>query len=80
MSFESFICDEIELRPNKKIKLNNNTDICYVSDIISIVKEKLNNTYSDKWDSFEILDKIAYLLDTDTDIINILNKLKNQNE
>jgi uncharacterized 2Fe-2S/4Fe-4S cluster protein (DUF4445 family) len=80
MSFESFICDEIELRPNKKIKLNNNIDICYVSDIISIVKEKLNNTYSDKWDSFEILDKIAYLLDTDTDIINILNKLKNQNE
>jgi hypothetical protein len=80
MSFESFICDEIELRPNKKIKLNNNTDICYVSDIISIVKEKLNNTYSDKWDSFEILDKIAYLLNTDTDIINILNRLKNQNE
>jgi hypothetical protein len=80
MSFESFICDEIELRPNKKIKLNNNTDICYVSDIISIVKEKLNNTYSDKWDSFEILDKIAYLLDTDTDIINILNRLRNQNE
>jgi uncharacterized 2Fe-2S/4Fe-4S cluster protein (DUF4445 family) len=80
MSFESFICDEIELRPNKKIKLNNNIDICYVSDIISIVKEKLNNTYSDKWDSFEILDKIAYLLDTDTDIINILNRLRNQNE
>ncbi len=83
MSFESLtlINDEIEIRPNKKIKLSNNEYInSSVANLLKILEEKVkNNTQDDDWSPNKIFQRMAYLLANDKDIIDILDGLRNQN-